>query len=207
MALRGLQEKAQDETVYRAHGYDRAWVVFVRLYYGGRGFSADNAEGAVAQHGADGSLRERLMKQFIVLAAVLPILLVFIAQFALAELRGLRMNAAEDAIRAFCIEASYMDGGGAGEAEALRHKLARIFRADASEVWIELIRTDEYHIEWNVSFPVGEIMAGATFMGLSSAENQGRAKMSGVIVIAPKPPPPKDTEDSTTYPDTDTNPE
>ena len=110
------------------------------------------------------------------------------------------MNAAEDAIRAFCIEASYMDGGGAGEAEALRHKLARIFRADAAEVWIELNRTDEYHIEWNVSFPVGEIMAGASLMGLSPAENQGRARMSGVIVIAPKPPPPDEEPSGTGNP-------
>ena len=130
------------------------------------------------------------MKQFIVLAAILPIMLVFIAQFSLDAVRNLRMNAAEDAIRAFCIEASYFDGGGPAEAEALRHKLAQIFRSDPREVYIHLTQTDASHIGWLVSFPVGEIMAGARFMGLSNEENRGRAEMSGVIVIAPPPPEP-----------------
>jgi len=129
------------------------------------------------------------MKQFIALAAILPILLLFVAQTTLEGVRSLRMNAAEDAVRAFCIEASYHDGGGPAEAEALRTKLARIFRAEAREVFLDLARTDEHHIAWRVSFPVGDVMAGARMMGLTGAENRGRAEMSGVIVIAPKPPP------------------
>ena len=133
------------------------------------------------------------MKQFIVLAAVLPILLVFTAQFTLEAGRALRMNAAEDAIRGFCIEASYYGGGGREEADALRAKLARIFRADVSEVEIELVQTDEAHIDWRISFPVGDIMAGAGLMGLSPSENRGRARMDGTIVIAP-PPTPQESE-------------
>jgi len=131
------------------------------------------------------------MKQFIVLAAILPIMLLFVAQATLEGTRSLRMNAAEDAVRAFCIEASYYDGGGPSEAEALRARLASIFRANPAEVYIELSKTDKSHIAWRVSFPVGEVMAGARLMGLSAAENRGRAEMSGVIVIAPKPPPPE----------------
>jgi len=130
------------------------------------------------------------MKQFIVLAAVLPIMLVFVAQFSLEAVRSLRMSAADDAIRAFCIEAAYYGGGGPAEAEALRHKLAGIFRADPQEVWIELTQAGASHIGWRASFPVGEIMAGARFMGLSHAENRGRVQMSGVIVIPPPPPEP-----------------
>jgi len=129
------------------------------------------------------------MKQFIVLAAVLPIMLVFVAQFSIEAVRGLRMNAAEDAVRAFCIEATYYDGGPAG-AEALRSKLAQIFHCDANEVWIELAQTDAAHINWSISFPVGEVMASGSFMGLSKAENNGRAHMGGVIVVAPPPPEP-----------------
>ncbi|MDR3364376.1 MAG: hypothetical protein LBS91_05440 [Clostridiales Family XIII bacterium] len=132
------------------------------------------------------------MKQFIVLAAILPILLVLIAQFTLEARRGLRMGAAENAVRAFCMEASYYGGGGAAQAEALRTELARIFRADARDVTVELSERDGAHIDWRVSFPVGEIMAGAGFMGLSQAENSGRAQMGGVIVIAREPEPPGD---------------
>ena len=135
------------------------------------------------------------MKQFIVLAAILPIMLVFIAQMSLEAGRSFRMNAAEDAVRAFCIEAAYYDGGGSDGAEALRSRLARIFNADASEISIFLAQVDEAHIEWSVSFPVGEIMAGARFMGISDAENRGRAHMSGTIVIAPNPPLPQEFPD------------
>lgn len=142
------------------------------------------------------------MKQFIVLAAILPIVLVLIAQFTLEASRSLRLNAAEDAVRAFCIEASYHHGGGPAEAEALRAKLAGIFRANTSEVHIELTPRDEAHIDWRVSFPVGPIMAGADMMGLSAAENSGRAQLGGIIVIAPDPPPPPEVpsaqEDSET---------
>ena len=141
------------------------------------------------------------MKQFIVLAAILPILLVFIAQTTLEAGRNLRMNAAEDAIRAFCIEASYYGGGGSAEAEALRAKLAHIFHADAREIYIELVKTDEAHISWKVSFPVGDIMAGARFMGLSDTENRGRAQMSGVIVIAKEPLPPETPDPASPEPE------
>jgi len=127
------------------------------------------------------------MKQFIVLAAIMPIMLLFVPQATLEGTRALRMSAAENAVRAFCIEASYYDGGGPAETDALRAKIARIFRTETSQVYIELNKTDEAHIDWRVSFPVGNIMAGARLMGLTDAENRGRAEMSGTIVIAPKP--------------------
>ena len=127
------------------------------------------------------------MKQFIVLAAVLPIMLVLISQCALEAVRSLRMGAAEAAVRAFCAEASYYGGGGPAEAEALRLRLARIFNTDAHEIYIELWQADAAHIDWRISFPVGDIMAGGPFMGLSDTENRGRAQMDGAIVVAPPP--------------------
>ena len=135
------------------------------------------------------------MKQFIVLAAILPILLVFVSQFTLDAVRSIRLNAAEDAIRAFCLEAAYYGGGGAAEAEALKHRLAQIFKSDIRDINLELVRTDDAHINWNLSFPVGDIMAGAAFMGLSPSENRGRVQMNGTIVIVPKIPEPKPPEE------------
>ena len=155
------------------------------------------------------------MKQFIVLAAILPIILTFIAQFALEEAGAIRMSSAGDAIRAFCIEAAYYGGGGAAEADALRNKLAMIFQTDPGEIFIGLSQADEAHIDWEISFPVGDIMAGAGLMGITAEENRGRSRLSGVIVIAPKPPeifdPSSITEDPDDefmpYPDIGTNPE
>ena len=146
------------------------------------------------------------MKQFIVLAAILPILLVFVAQFTLDGVRSLRMEAAENAVRAFCLEATYYGGGGPAQAEALRARLAQIFHAGANEVYIDLRQTDAAHIDWRVSFPVGDIMAGARLMGLSPAENRGRAELTGTIVIPPPPPEIPDPEhptDTTDPPDDD----
>jgi len=122
------------------------------------------------------------MKQFIVLVVILPILLLFMAQSTLDAGRSLRVNAAEDAVRTFCMEASYY---GPADTEALRAKLANIFSTDINEIYIDLAKTDDAHIDWIVSFPVGDIMAGAGFMGLDRAENRGRAQMSGTIVVAP----------------------
>jgi len=130
------------------------------------------------------------MKQFIVLAAILPILLLFVSQSTLEAVRGLRVSACEDAVRAFCIEASYYGGGGPAEAEALRAKLAGILKADVSEIYVDIQKADDARIDWRVSFPVGKVMAGARLMGISDAENRGRANMSGTIVVAPKPKPP-----------------
>jgi len=132
------------------------------------------------------------MKQFIVLAAILPILLLFVAQSTLEAGRSLRMNAAEDAIRAFCIEAAYYGGGGSIEAEALRTKLAHIFRADPAEIYVDVLSTDAAHMDWRVSFPVGDIMAGALLMGIDGSENKGRAQLTGTIVIASAPEPLQD---------------
>jgi hypothetical protein len=135
------------------------------------------------------------MKQFIVLTAILPILLVFMTQFTLQATRSLRMNAAEDAVRAFCIEAAYYGGGGASDANALKYRLAQIFHSDIGDVNLDLVQVDETHIDWHLSFPVGDIMSGAPFMGLSSSENQGRAQMKGTIVIIPKIPEPQPDDD------------
>ena len=182
----------QDEAVHRTikHGCARSFPL--RLYSRAGGFNTVRSPGNLAERDCNRAVRRgSVMKQFIVLAAILPILLLFVAQSALAGVRGLRMNAAEDAVRAFCIEAAYFDGGGQAEANALREKLGRIFKAEPAEVYLTLSYADAAHIEWNLSFPVGDIMAGASFLGLTAAENRGRAQMSGVIVVAPKPPPPQ----------------
>jgi hypothetical protein len=131
------------------------------------------------------------MKQFIVLAAVLPILLVFLAQFMLDGQRQVRMSAAEDAVRTFCLEGSYYGRTGVGEADALRVRLAGIFGISPADVAVDLAPVREGVLSYRVDFPVGKIMAGAAFMGISAARNNGRAVFEGEIVLPPPEPEPE----------------
>jgi hypothetical protein len=131
------------------------------------------------------------MKQFIVLAAILPVLMLFLAQFLLDGQRQVRMSAAEDAVRTFCLEASYYGRTGAGEAGALRHKLSGIFGTSPSNIAVEIAPAREGVLSYRIVFPVGKIMAGAGFMGLSAARNNGRAVLTGEIVLPPPEKPKK----------------
>ncbi|GHU63828.1 hypothetical protein AGMMS49983_08180 [Clostridia bacterium] len=140
------------------------------------------------------------MKQFIVLAAVLPILLLFLSQFMLDGQRQVRMSAAEDAVRTFCLEGAYYGRIGADETDLLRSRLAHIFGTSPTDITAELSPAREGVLSYRVTFPVGKIMAGAAFMGLSQAQNNGRAEITGEIVLPPQEPkpslpnPPPDTE-------------
>jgi hypothetical protein len=131
------------------------------------------------------------MKQFIVLAAVLPILLLFLAQFMLDGQRTVRMSAAEDAVRTFCLEGSYYGRIGPGEAEALRAKVAGIFGISPGDVTVDLAPAREGVLSYRIAYPVGKIMAGAAFMGLSPSRNNGQAVITGEIVLPPPKPEPE----------------
>jgi hypothetical protein len=128
------------------------------------------------------------MKQFIVLAAVLPILMLFLAQFMLDGQRTVRMSAAEDAVRTFCLEGSYYGRIGSGEADALRAKVAGIFGISPGDVTVDLAPAREGVLSYRIAYPVGKIMAGAAFMGLSPSRNNGQAVMTGEIVLPPPKP-------------------
>lgn len=131
------------------------------------------------------------MKQFIVLAAILPIMMLFLSQFMLDGQRQVRMSAAEDAVRTFCLEGSYYGRMGQGEIDMLHHKLANIFKTSPAEISVEIVPAREGVFSYHVTFPVGKIMAGASLMKLDRNRNNGYAVFSGEIVL---PPPEKPTE-------------
>jgi hypothetical protein len=131
------------------------------------------------------------MKQFIVLAAVLPILMLFLAQFMLDGQRTVRVSAAEDAVRTFCLEGSYYGRVGSSEADALRTRLAGIFGVSPADVSVDLAPAREGVLSYRIAFPVGKIMAGAAFMGLSPSRNNGRMQLTGEIVLPPPEPEPE----------------
>ena len=131
------------------------------------------------------------MKQFIVLAAILPILMLFLAQFMLDGQRQVRMNAAEDAVHTFCLEGSYYGRIGQGEIDALRQKLAFIFRSSPADISVDIAPVREGVLSYRIVFPVGKIMAGANLMRLQTGSNDGFAVFSGEVIL---PPPEKPAE-------------
>ncbi|MDR3305984.1 MAG: hypothetical protein LBS85_08205 [Clostridiales Family XIII bacterium] len=124
------------------------------------------------------------MKQFIVLAAILPILLVFAAQFSLDETNHIRTLRAESAVQDFRQRASLYGAYGEAETAALRAKLARIAGRDPGEVYIEMAAGEKDAkgsriVQYRITVPIGKIMAGGAFMGVSESENQGALTFSG----------------------------
>ncbi|MDR1815490.1 MAG: hypothetical protein LBR00_02255 [Clostridiales Family XIII bacterium] len=126
------------------------------------------------------------MKQLIVLAAVLPILLVFFAQSQLDRLNDRHVFLAERAVAAF--EAEAAAGGSAVDAAAdsLRARLAEIFGAEASDVTVSLSATaDGFATRYSVRVPMGRLMAGGGLFGLDSAANRGAFTAEGEVADLP----------------------
>lgn len=113
------------------------------------------------------------MKQFIVLMAVLPIILLFMAQFTLDQINDSKLSLAEDIIYAAKEEAKQQGGF---DVPALRKQLAEALGADESLIEItaspkgsvprKWADNSRGIIEYRVKIPVGNVMAGNAFLGL-----------------------------------------
>lgn len=120
------------------------------------------------------------MKQFIVLMAVLPIMLLFMAQFTLDQINGSKIALAEDIIYAAKEEAKQQGGF---DVTKLRNDLAEALGADASLIEIQAPTPGTVPrkwpdgsrgiIEYSVKIPVGDVMAGKAFLGMDDDKIYG----------------------------------
>ncbi|MCL2493532.1 MAG: hypothetical protein FWF33_05780 [Clostridiales bacterium] len=123
------------------------------------------------------------MKQFIVLAAILPILLLFFAQSSLDRLNDRRTELAESAIRAFERNASFGGGDITAEADCLRARLTQIFGVEEREVRLELTSSgDGPQVRYRIAVPMGNLMAGGALLGLNESQNRGVFTFEGEIL-------------------------
>lgn len=131
------------------------------------------------------------MKQLIVLLAVMPILLLFVLQFSLQEQRHYRMTRAETLVGAACEQAK-QDGCFTRKNKAdLAAELGRLFGLPADDIQIEGTESVRHRIndpletrrrgmiEYRVSVPLRQMMAGASLLGISERQNQGVYVMQG----------------------------
>jgi len=105
------------------------------------------------------------VKQFIVLAAILPLLLLFFAQSSLDRLNDRRVELAESAIRAFERDASYDGAEPLAKADRLRARLAQIFEVQDGDVRLDLTPSeDNAQIQYRITVPMGKLMAGGALL-------------------------------------------
>lgn len=120
------------------------------------------------------------MKQFIVLIAVLPILLLFLAQFSLEQRNALRTALITDIVYEAKEEAKQQGGF---DAEALKNELASKIGVDPSEIVVEappvhsVLRIEKDGsrgiIRYRVVVPMGEIRAGKKYLGIKDGKSYG----------------------------------
>ncbi len=124
------------------------------------------------------------MKQFMVLAACLPLLLVFLVQFSLDQINSSRAGIFSDAVYA-AKEKAKQEGCFTEEIrDELRQTLSERLGIDPSSVFIEADETPVYRVEYSagsdpsrglihyrVSVPIGEMMAGRRLFGISGEDN------------------------------------
>ena len=115
------------------------------------------------------------MKQFIVLTAVLPLLLLFVAQYALDQRNHALTTACEEQIRASCEEARLDGYFSADNRQRLAASLAETVGVEPSRIVIEAGSSVVYRVNYfdasgqrglipySVTVPLGKSMAGGLF--------------------------------------------
>jgi hypothetical protein len=128
------------------------------------------------------------MKQFIVLAAILPLLMVFVTQFALEQANQGRIAALQELVYG-AKERAKQEGRFTPEIKsALARDIAERFGINAGDVVVEADNRVKYRqnrfderemIEYRVEAPIKRIMAGNRMMGISDENNAGRYVIKG----------------------------
>jgi hypothetical protein len=122
------------------------------------------------------------------LAAVLPLLMVFVMQFALEQMNQGRIAALQELVYGAKERAKQEGRFTPAIKQALARDIAARFKLDESEVVIEADDRVKYRrnrfderemIAYRVEVPIEKIMAGNRLMGISDEENAGRYVIEG----------------------------
>ena len=127
------------------------------------------------------------MKQFLVLAAILPLMLVFFVQFSMDQINSSRIGILSDLVYAAKEEAKQEGCFTQQIRNGLTADISSALHIDPSDVRIEATDTVCYRImeadgygndDWErgliyykVSVPIGELMAGRRLFGIREQDN------------------------------------
>ena len=128
------------------------------------------------------------MKQFLVLLAVLPLMLIFLLQFSID-----RMNHARTGLLSDCVYIAKEQARAKGcftreISEELKGRISEVLEIDSDSVLIEATGEPQYRVQGNgyagdgvasrgliyykVSVPMGQIMAAPRLFGIREEDNQ-----------------------------------
>ena len=127
------------------------------------------------------------MKQFLVLAAILPLMLVFFVQFSMDQINSSRIGILSDLVYTAKEEAKQEGCFTQQIRSELTANISSALQIDPSDVRIEATDTVRYRImeadkygneDWErglihykVSVPIGELMAGRRLFGIREQDN------------------------------------
>ncbi len=120
------------------------------------------------------------MKQFIVLIAILPLLLIFMMQFSYDQ-KNAGLIAEIQSIVYFAKEEAKQQGGFSKEMKTeLKDNIAAIANVSSSDVLIECDEEIKYRysngqyrqIYYKISVPIREVMAGGELFGIDKEKNK-----------------------------------
>jgi hypothetical protein len=111
------------------------------------------------------------MKQFIVLSAVLPILMIFVMQTAYDQKNSYAVNIIQDYVYAAKEEAKYEGEFTPEIKERLRKNISRSIGVDANEIHISS-HEEGGIIYYRVEAPIKGVAAGNRLLGIKDEDNQ-----------------------------------
>ncbi|MGI6752415.1 MAG: hypothetical protein ACOX4U_07430 [Anaerovoracaceae bacterium] len=131
------------------------------------------------------------MKQLIVLISVLPILLIFLAQYTLDQKNSAMVSQFQEEVYA-AKEQARQEGYFSDEIRhSLKERLHSKLGIDYEDIEIEATDSRQYRvnhfdsvtgrgiIHYKISIPIERLMAGGKLMGLEAKENRGRYTIEG----------------------------
>ena len=114
------------------------------------------------------------LKQFIVLTAVLPVLMIFVMQTAYDQKNNYAVSLIHDMVY-FAKEEAKLEGGFTREIrDRLRGNLSRVLELPEREITIVSSEGDDGIIYYRVEVPIKDVMAGGRLLGIKDKENQYR---------------------------------
>jgi hypothetical protein len=120
------------------------------------------------------------MKQIIVLAAILPLLMAFVMQYSLEQSRHHMTLEAEESIRYACSEAEELGGFTPEISSRLRTELAGKLGISADSIGLDLDEPESAEpITYKIVIPIGKIISANKLFGIKDADNRMRLLYEG----------------------------
>ncbi len=121
------------------------------------------------------------MKQFIVMLAVLPLMLVFLLQFSLEQQNSVKIAAVSDIVYAAKEEVKQAGAFTAEIQAGMKRRISERLGIPESEIVIESELSEVYRVDsergrgiisYRVSVPIGSIVAGRSLFGIREEDNR-----------------------------------